>query len=439
MRSDTRPGDSTITTNAVLPGGKRIGLVLAGGGAKGAYQVGCLRALRQAGLDDFSAISGSSVGAIHGVLLATGKLERASEAWSRLRFRDICKLMPHRLALMPTWMAAAFTSEFSPFSVWRFSDSCVHPVWWRRWAYFAACALSVFGLAFAASAWPPVRIAAVPLAIVLALCAALILFNRPLRRHYLEHTLTSIAPLGQTLGAALTHDDCQRMSDAGVPVYATVSRFRPYTAEAVRWGGWVPQYLRVDRMALPDLLDVLVCGSALPGFSGRTTSHGEVGIDGAWTDVLPLAPLLSESGLDLDLVFVIYLKPRFRHRMRHNSLLGVASVLFDDVRRRRGDGEEDLIRWAETRLRASGTGNGRGAAIPRIVRVMPSCRIGNFFSGTLWFDGPRSDRLAALGEQDMRDALAALAESPEWAWISARPAAGRRPDRRAGEYAPIPA
>jgi NTE family protein len=47
--------------------GKRIALVLMGGGAKCAYQVGVWRALWELGIREFSAISGTSGGALNAI------------------------------------------------------------------------------------------------------------------------------------------------------------------------------------------------------------------------------------------------------------------------------------------------------------------------------------------------------------------------------------
>ena len=45
------------------------GLVLAGGGAKGAYQIGAWKALKEMGIT-FNAIAGTSIGSINGALIA---------------------------------------------------------------------------------------------------------------------------------------------------------------------------------------------------------------------------------------------------------------------------------------------------------------------------------------------------------------------------------
>jgi predicted acylesterase/phospholipase RssA len=49
---------------------RRRGLVLQGGGAKGAFQYGALKELYSAGFD-FDVISGTSVGALNGALVST--------------------------------------------------------------------------------------------------------------------------------------------------------------------------------------------------------------------------------------------------------------------------------------------------------------------------------------------------------------------------------
>lgn len=59
-----------------------IGLVLSGGGGKGAYQVGVLKALKENGiLDDVTAISGASIGAVNAMLYAMDDIDIMYKAW----------------------------------------------------------------------------------------------------------------------------------------------------------------------------------------------------------------------------------------------------------------------------------------------------------------------------------------------------------------------
>lgn len=59
-----------------------IGLVLAGGGGKGAYHIGVWKALEELGISkNITAISGASVGALNGLLFANGSLPLAEHIW----------------------------------------------------------------------------------------------------------------------------------------------------------------------------------------------------------------------------------------------------------------------------------------------------------------------------------------------------------------------
>lgn len=62
----------------------KVGLVLSGGGAKGAYQVGVLRYMAEAGMQ-VDAVSGASIGALNGAIVANAKnLTEASQHLNEL-------------------------------------------------------------------------------------------------------------------------------------------------------------------------------------------------------------------------------------------------------------------------------------------------------------------------------------------------------------------
>lgn len=56
------------------------GLVLEGGGAKGAYHIGALKALKELKID-ISAVAGTSIGAMNGAMFVQDKLDTAYEYW----------------------------------------------------------------------------------------------------------------------------------------------------------------------------------------------------------------------------------------------------------------------------------------------------------------------------------------------------------------------
>lgn len=65
----------------------KIGLVLAGGGAKGAYEVGVYKALRELELvDNIKVISGTSIGAINALFFAMDNPKVIGDSWRNLSY-----------------------------------------------------------------------------------------------------------------------------------------------------------------------------------------------------------------------------------------------------------------------------------------------------------------------------------------------------------------
>lgn len=72
-------------------------IVLAGGGSRGAYQLGFWRAIRELGID-YQIVTGSSVGALNAGLMAGGDYEDGLEMWSKITTKDIIETTPTRLS-----------------------------------------------------------------------------------------------------------------------------------------------------------------------------------------------------------------------------------------------------------------------------------------------------------------------------------------------------
>lgn len=67
---------------------KEYGLVLEGGGAKGAYQIGVWKAAIECGVR-FRGVSGVSVGALNGALICMGDLEKAETLWKNITYSQV--------------------------------------------------------------------------------------------------------------------------------------------------------------------------------------------------------------------------------------------------------------------------------------------------------------------------------------------------------------
>lgn len=63
-------------------------LVLAGGGSKGAYQVGAIKALKKLGYN-FDIVTGTSIGALNGCMVAQGDYEELYKLWDNIKLNDV--------------------------------------------------------------------------------------------------------------------------------------------------------------------------------------------------------------------------------------------------------------------------------------------------------------------------------------------------------------
>lgn len=84
---------------------KEYALVLDGGGARGAYQIGAWKALVEAGVK-VNAVSGTSVGALNGALICMGDVEKAENLWKDMTFSTV-------MDVDDTWMERLFNGENS--------------------------------------------------------------------------------------------------------------------------------------------------------------------------------------------------------------------------------------------------------------------------------------------------------------------------------------
>ena len=67
---------------------KEYGIVLEGGGAKGSYQIGAWKALREAGIQ-IRGIAGASVGALNGAMICMDDLETAEYIWETISYSKV--------------------------------------------------------------------------------------------------------------------------------------------------------------------------------------------------------------------------------------------------------------------------------------------------------------------------------------------------------------
>ena len=79
------------TNLSALKNNKNLALTLEGGGARGAYQIGAVKALYSEGYT-FRAIVGTSIGAINAAYIVQGDLEKIYKMWQEMSFKDLLEL-----------------------------------------------------------------------------------------------------------------------------------------------------------------------------------------------------------------------------------------------------------------------------------------------------------------------------------------------------------
>ena len=82
---------------------KEYGVVLDGGGARGAYQIGAWKALKEAGIR-IHAVAGTSVGALNGALICMDDLKKAQDIWKSMTFSKV-------MNVDDGWMEGLFERE----------------------------------------------------------------------------------------------------------------------------------------------------------------------------------------------------------------------------------------------------------------------------------------------------------------------------------------
>lgn len=78
------------------------GLALEGGGAAGAFHIGAVRALLEAGLT-FDGVTGTSIGAINGAAIAQGDFEKTPELWQRMNSQSLFGMTKEQLEALSAW------------------------------------------------------------------------------------------------------------------------------------------------------------------------------------------------------------------------------------------------------------------------------------------------------------------------------------------------
>ncbi|GFO57421.1 hypothetical protein GMSM_44280 [Geomonas sp. Red276] len=93
----------------------RVALVLMGGGAKGAYEVGVWKALWDLGIRRFCTIAGTSVGALNAALVAQHDPKKVEEIWTSIMTTGVLEAPKRRWRRRLLWcLAYVLSGESQP-------------------------------------------------------------------------------------------------------------------------------------------------------------------------------------------------------------------------------------------------------------------------------------------------------------------------------------
>jgi hypothetical protein len=365
--------------------GKRLALVLSGGGAKGAYEAGAMLALFDCGLTEFCAIAGTSVGALNGALFhqmaRTGDRDIPLRFWSNLTQDAIMRFDWRAAALKLALLVLASPFAFSgaPFlnaappeidELHTFRDVTAM-VFWRIVAKLPIMLLGALVLTgimlFAGGArWAGILIAVM----VFSLPRLLELANRRVG-------LFSNAPLR----ALIETVDIDSIRRDPPPVLCTLAA--PYDLVPDPGGPTAPLALYVplgDPPARAGTVDLLVQTAAIPEVFPARRIGGHALVDGGVADN---TPILAVARHRPDVVVVVYLN----HRIARVERLSVRerTRMLRLVRARGGADLDAVANWSFA---------------ARLVPIVPREDLGGLFAGTLNFRPERVRRLIRLGYED---------------------------------------
>ena len=295
----------------VEDGRMRVGVVLAGGGGKGAYQAGVLSALDSVKGLEVVAVSGASIGALNAAAYSSKGARATIDLWRSLTPGSVLKVSAKSLRILPALavIAAMYISELVTYNLpWALLIA--------RYGLRHRWATDV--LKFTALPWTFGRLIGVWLRI-----------DAEILRH--QAAVLSSFSLSPTHGVEELIDDRLLAGWAPrIPTYCAIADYRrtfnpdsPFFHQFYIYGwyselsalscgivGFVPRYIDLAASHMASVKDSLLRSSALPFVFPSVGRKGAYySVDGGVLDNAPIVPLIN---LGLDGILVVLLKSRGR-------------------------------------------------------------------------------------------------------------------------------
>ena len=421
----------------------KVGLVLSGGGGKGAYEIGCLRALRTMGISRYDAIAGTSVGALNAALIAQGDLNAAKTIWGSLRYKDVLKAHPIGFCLaflLRLMLAPMFALTTRP----SFMEAAIHYGSLRRLHFSRLIALRNAISPFASRVLAAVILSS-------AVLLAISLFKQELRWFWFEEimkfslyiifafgvlivlwwteysihnvvadkfALFSNAPLASLVKEKVNPD---RLRAANVPVFVTVASTdwvpKPFESdmparplhslmnyELLR----IPIYTDLRTLSDDDLRLHVLQSAGLPEIFPRRIVGGKPVVDGGVVDNTPILPILAIKDPIVKKIVVVFLEKPSRVEQFLDDESARISALSNRLLRYRTPTDQTILGYF---LQVAAVESGQvqitpttfpedPLTVPQDFVIVPSQSLGNFVTGTMNFSAHKARQLMWLGYWD---------------------------------------
>jgi predicted acylesterase/phospholipase RssA len=434
-------------------------LVLSGGGGKGAYEVGCIRALYRCGVRNFSAIAGTSVGALNASLIAQRDIRTLVRIWRNIRYQDVMKAHPvgfliavlMRLFLAPMFVlrsVPSFWEGVTTYGSYKKSGfhlviaiiEAIHRVVRRLFLPILLVTGALYLLANHVTILRAVRsrllqIGIMPIAalFLLVLGVSILGWWRLFEIHNTiadRFALFSNEPLQKLVGRSLVPS---KIRLAPFPTYVTLTALK-WMAEpptkSRKWGlvhsflnyqlGYVPVYRDLRQLSDEGMHQHIIQSAALPEVFPRKAVSGLPVVDGGVADNTPIMPVT-----DAESLIVVYLQtvksPQEQLKSeieRISKAPGSSGIGSGPDLRLLGPWFQEIMK-AERDKRGEHDETDKPVMIP-LLMIAPSRNLGGLLSGTMNFSACKARRLMLLGYWDTLQAL----QAGLMAWPSTRDISG---------------
>jgi len=272
------------------------GVVFCGGGAKGAYQVGVWRRLRELGFEaEINGVAGASVGALNSLLFAQGDLDLAEDVWSTIKAEDLVQPNTSALKTLIQTAGASAGAQIGAMALegipmhWAMSGLALDVALKIGRPYFlAASALTAGAATYSLREWSK----------------SAGLFSR----EFLDGIIKSkISPEKIERTSKLVYVSLAALSFPHLPGEQGKLQDMIFNAEYHCWHG----------RPFSEITERVLASAALPAAYTPITLNGKLYVDGGVVDNCPVRPLAEAK---FHTIFAVHLSPPEKEAERQESL-----------------------------------------------------------------------------------------------------------------------